>query len=152
MESTPITRVHINAIVSATRGNEYIHNVYELPSIEPTIRYHHVAVGFSTEESWLQAIRWGNYNSWPLINIKNVARYFPESEENQKGHMRGQRQGVRSTKKKQWDNDATSILIEPTPHIRKEDVMICVYDLNSTMYTDQMGLFPQILSLDNSMS
>jgi hypothetical protein len=36
--------------------------------------------------------------SWPLINAKNVAKYFPESEVTQKGHMRGQHQGVRSTR------------------------------------------------------
>jgi hypothetical protein len=43
-----------------------------------------------TEETWLKVVQRGNYNSWPLINVKNVARYFPESEKKQKGHMRGQ--------------------------------------------------------------
>jgi hypothetical protein len=83
-----------------TIGQEDIHNVYELPSIEPTIRYLHAGARFQAEERWLKAIQWGNYNSWPLINTTNVARYFPMSEEMQKGHMRSQRQGVRSTKKK----------------------------------------------------
>ena len=77
---------------------EYLHNVYELPSVEPTIRYLHGAAGFPTKTSWLKAIRKGNYLSWPLINVKNVAKYFPESKETQKGHMCGQRQGVRSTR------------------------------------------------------
>ena len=31
--------------------------------------------------------------------VKNVHKYFPESEETQKGHMRNQWQGVRSTKR-----------------------------------------------------
>ena len=77
---------------------EYLHNVYELPSVEPTIWYLHDTAGFPTKTSWLKAICKGNYLSWPLINVKNVAKYFPESEETQKGHMRGQRQGVRSTR------------------------------------------------------
>jgi hypothetical protein len=38
-------------------GQEYIHNVYELPSIEPAIRYLHAAAGFPVEETWLKAIR-----------------------------------------------------------------------------------------------
>ncbi len=38
-----------------------------------------------------------------LINVTNVAHYFPESEEMQKGHMCRQQQGVRSTKKKTLD-------------------------------------------------
>jgi len=77
---------------------EYLHNVYKLPSVEPTIRYHHGAAGFPTKTSWLKAIRKENYLSWPLINVKNVTKYFPVSEETQKGHMQGQRQGVRSRK------------------------------------------------------
>jgi hypothetical protein len=153
MESTSITQAHINSAMSVARGNEYIHNVYKLPSIEPTIRYLHAAAGFPTKESWSGAIRQGNYNSWPLINVKNVARHFLESEETQKGHMRGQRQCVHSTKTKQWDTDVTSCPIEPspqiTPHICKGDIMIFDYNLKSTMYTNQTGLFPQISSLGN---
>jgi hypothetical protein len=114
--------------MSVARGNKYIHNIYELPSIEPTIRYLHAAACFPTKESWLRAIRQGNYTSWPLINIKNVARNFPESEKTQKGYMRGQPQGVCSTKTKRWGADVTSCPIEPspqiTPHICQMDIMI----------------------------
>jgi hypothetical protein len=149
VESTAIMGAHIVSVLTWAGNNEYIHNVYELPSIKPTIRYLHAAAGFPTKKSWLKAIRRGNYNSWPLINVKNVTCYFPKSEETQKGHIHGQRQGVRSTKKKQWDDNVTSIPIEPTPHICKGDVVICVYNLKSTMYTNQTGLFPQILSLGN---
>jgi hypothetical protein len=44
--STTTTWEHINAIMLQTIGQEYIHNVYELPSIEPTIRHLHVAAEF----------------------------------------------------------------------------------------------------------
>ena len=100
VESTAITRAHIDSVLSLARNNKYIHNIYKLPSINSTIRYLHAAADFPTKESWLRAIRQGNYNSWPLINVKNVARHFPESEETLKGHMHGQCQGVRSTKNK----------------------------------------------------
>jgi hypothetical protein len=117
VESTTTTWEHIDAIMLQTIGWEYIHNVYKLPSIEPTIRYLHVAVGFPAEETWLKAFQQGNYNSWPLINVTNVALYFPESGEAQKGHSHGQRQGIRSTKKKTLDvfpNTPT-----PPPHESK---------------------------------
>ena len=39
--------------------------------------------------------------------------------------------------------------IELTPHICKGGIMILDCDLKSTMYTNQTGLFPQILSLGN---
>jgi hypothetical protein len=55
VESTTTARERINAIMLQTIGREYIHNVYELPSIEPTIRYLHAAAGFPVEETWLKA-------------------------------------------------------------------------------------------------
>ena len=35
--------------------------------------------------------------------VKNVSKFFPELEETQQEHMRGQRQGVFSTKSKKND-------------------------------------------------
>jgi hypothetical protein len=125
-----------------TIGWEYIHNVYELPSIKPTIIYLHVAAGFPMEETCLKVVGWGNYNSWPLINVTNIARYFPESEEMQKGHMRGQRQGVRSTKTKTLHILPNTS--NPSPYESKKDIFICVYKLKKTMYSNQTGLFPQV--------
>jgi hypothetical protein len=84
VEPTTTTWEHINAIMLQTIGREYIHKVYDLPSIEPTIRCLHGAAGFPVEKTWLTDIQRGNYNSWPLINITNVTRYFPESEEMQR--------------------------------------------------------------------
>jgi hypothetical protein len=80
VESTTTTQEHINAIMFQTIGQEYIHNVYEFSSLEPTIRYLHAAAGFPVEETWLKAVQQGNYHSWPLINVTNVVHYFPESE------------------------------------------------------------------------
>jgi hypothetical protein len=95
--------------------------------------------------SWLKAIRHGNYLSWPLINVKNVTKFFPESEETQKGHMRGQRQGVCSTKEAESPNKNQTII----PHIKKHDILILVYDAKATMYSDQIGKFPVVLSKGN---
>ncbi len=138
----PTTQEHINTIMLQTIGREYIHNMHELPSIELTIRYLHIATGFMVEETWLKAVQLGNYNFWPLINVTNVACYFPEWTETQKGHMRSQRQGVHSTKKKTLDvfpNTPT-----PPPYERKKDIFICIYKLKKTMYSNQMGLFLQV--------
>jgi hypothetical protein len=56
VEFTTITWDHINSIMLQAIGQEYIHNVYELPRIDATIRYLHAAAGFPVEETWLQAI------------------------------------------------------------------------------------------------
>ena len=57
---------------------ESIDNVYKLPSIEPSICYLHGTAGFLTKHTWLKSIRKGNYLSWPLINVKNFNKFFPE--------------------------------------------------------------------------
>ena len=94
--------------------------------------------------TWLAAIRNGNYSAWPLINIKNVTKHFPESEETQQGHMRGQRQGVRSTR--------PSIPTSPRPSSpaplfnHTEDILVTAHD---NLYSDQTGMFPHISSRGN---
>jgi hypothetical protein len=154
-----LTCQHIDAISLLAHRREYIHNVYKLPSLEPTIRYLHVAVGFPPKSIWLKAIRQGNYSTWPLINVKNVTKYFPELEETQMGHMQGQHQGVRSThpvNAPSTINDANPPDITvpvsdpaPTAHIVAHDVLIRVTDLKDTMYMDQTGRFPFVSSLGN---
>ena len=96
--------------------SEAINNVYELPSIEKAVQYLHGAAGFPTKATWLRSIRTGNYLTWPLINVKNVYKYFPESEETQKGHMRNQCQGVRSNKNVLTPNLAPPCPVMPAAH------------------------------------
>ena len=94
--SLHLIREHLQA--SLENNTEHILNVYELPSIAQSIRYLHAAAGFPTKSTWISAICKGNYSTWPLINVKNVHKHFPQSEETQQGHMRNQQQGTRSTK------------------------------------------------------
>ena len=69
---------------------EALNNVYELPNIEPAIRYLHGVADFPTKATWLKAIRNGSYLSCPLVNINIVNKNFPDSEETQTGHMHTQ--------------------------------------------------------------
>jgi hypothetical protein len=72
VETDQLARKHVALQMCKNRCQEYLHNVYELPSVEPTIWYLHGAAGFPTKASWLKAIRKGNYLSWPLINEKKL--------------------------------------------------------------------------------
>ncbi len=135
---------------------EHINNVYELPSIKQTVRYLHAAAGHPTKNTWMKAIARGNYNSWPLINVRNVRKYFPESEETQLGHMRGARQGVRSTRPSVFSTLGEES--EP-PHIlaieKKGDMYTKIYELgqderlSNTMFSNQTGEFPFVSSRIN---
>jgi hypothetical protein len=51
---------------------EQANNAYNLPSINQTVKYLHAAAGFPVEETWIKAIKAGNYNTWPTINPTTV--------------------------------------------------------------------------------
>ncbi|KAL7475149.1 hypothetical protein ACHAW6_001077 [Cyclotella cf. meneghiniana] len=84
---------------------EVVGNVYDLPSTEAVIWYLHAALGFPVKATLLKAVRNGNSGSFPGLTLSAVNRYFLESDETQKGHMKALRQGVQSTKDKLGDND-----------------------------------------------
>ena len=76
-----------------------------------------------------------------MVTVENVNTYFPESDETTKGHMHHQRQGVRSTKHKDFQEPDTSNEIGK----KEGDVYAKVVDLwdpKETIYTDQTGAFP----------
>ena len=131
---------HIRAMMEIKE--ESISNVYELPSLEQAIRYLHAAAGFPTKTTWLKAIRRGNYSTWPLLTVANVHKYFPESEETQYGHLRGQRQGVRRTGIKPTNipqQDTTNNNEEQPALEKKNDVYIKTFDTKDFVYSDQTG-------------
>ena len=92
--------------------DESINNVFDLPSIEQTIRYLHACAGFPAKITWIRAIKRRNLVEWPMVTVENVNKHFPESEETIKGHMNHQRQGVRSTKNKELIEINTSKKVE----------------------------------------
>ncbi|KAL7480170.1 hypothetical protein ACHAW6_005874 [Cyclotella cf. meneghiniana] len=132
---------------AATEEAEAAFNVYELPTTSEVIRFHHAALGYPTKATLLTAARNGNLVTFPGLTPENISRFFPESDETQKGHMRQQRQGVRSTKV--VDEDA--MLENPiTPGIKHKDVYLRVFDTTKkSMYTDQTGRFPITSSRGN---
>jgi hypothetical protein len=81
-------------------ASEKANAIFKLPSTRQTIMYHHASAGI--KETFLDAIRAGNYATWPGLTVAALHKYFPDSDETQKGHMKGQRQGIRSTKQKAY--------------------------------------------------
>jgi hypothetical protein len=63
-------------------------NVYELPSTKEVIRFGHAALGFPMKPSLLDAICHKNLVTFPGMTVDNVNKFFPESDEMQKGHMK----------------------------------------------------------------
>ena len=117
--------------------------MYDIPSIRQTVRYLHATAGFPTEETWIKAIKAGNYNTWPTITPQVVRCHFPESNETQQGHMKWQRQGVQST----MVREETESNVPAIP--KAKDIYINIHNVTETMHTDQTGRFPATSSRGN---
>ncbi len=113
--------------------------------ISKTVKYLHAAAGFPVEETWIKAIKHGNYNTWPTITPTTVQHHFPESDETQKGHMKKQCQGVRSTRVL----DETKTTLPALPKMK--DVYIKIHNATEMMHSDQTGSFPATSSRGNKI-
>jgi hypothetical protein len=71
-------------------------------------------------------------------------KHFPDSDETQQGHMKKQRQGVRSTKQNVDEEQRST-----TNTKKMHDVYIKIHNLTETMHTDQTGRFPATSSRGN---
>jgi hypothetical protein len=92
---------------------------------------------------WIKAIKAGNYNTWLTITPTIVRQHFPESNKTKQGHMKRQRQGVRSTRvQEETEQNVPAIL-------KAKDVYIKIHIITETMHTDQMGQFPATSSKGN---
>ena len=86
-----------------------------------------------------------------MRTVENVNKHFQESEETVKGHMNHQRQRVRSTKPKNFQEPNTSSEIGK----KKRDVYIKfvdTWDPKKTIYTDQTGAFPSLSKVEQDTS
>ena len=76
------------------------YSTYDLPSGEARVCYFHVADGFPDRATWLNAIKAGNYRTWPGITLANATAYCPYVDNYIKGHMVQSQHGFLSTKPK----------------------------------------------------
>ncbi len=131
-----------------TKNHEEASNVYSLPSIQQSIKYLHAAAGFPVKETWIDAIKYGNFLTWPGLTTTTVRKHFPDSDETQQGHMKKQRQRVRSTRTKIDTNNEGMHQNKMSPK-KMQDVYIQIHNASETMHTDQSGRFPATSSKGN---
>jgi hypothetical protein len=132
---------------------ETINVIFDLPSARQTFLWYHAAAGFPVRETFIKAVRSGNYATWPKLTVNLIHKYMPDSDEAAKGHLKGQRQGIRSTKQRAFktllEGEETRIKIEgesshfqPLPPTKLNDMFAQVVDLTEEIHTDQTGAFP----------
>ena len=93
--------------------------IFDLPSSRQSFLRYHALAGWPPTETFLSAVRHGNYTSWPKLMTTMIHKYMPDSDKTIKGHIKGQRQGIRSTRvnnitpyDKDEDEDTVQIKIE----------------------------------------
>jgi hypothetical protein len=69
----------------------------DLPSIPVLVAFYHACLGFPVKDTWLEAIKAGNCNTFDGLTYWNVARYCPDSDETILGHLAQTRQNVCSS-------------------------------------------------------
>jgi hypothetical protein len=110
----------------------------DLPSIAALVGFYHACLGFLVKQTWLDAIKAGNCDTFDGLTYSNVARYCPNLDETIMGHLTQQRQNTLSTKPK-----ATLAAPPPVavPEALSNEIFIRVVPI-SKLYTDDTGRFP----------
>jgi len=83
-----------------TTPPDALNAVFDLPSSRHTLLWQHAALGFPPKETLIAAVQAGNLSTWPGLTITTVRHLFPDSTETAKGHLKGQQQGICSTRQK----------------------------------------------------
>jgi hypothetical protein len=90
----------------------------------------------------------GNFITWPSLTTSAVQKHIPDSNETQKGHMKKQCQGVRSTKVKENTRLEEDIVpgnayaeVDPSPPKKMRDIFIKIYNAGE-MHSNQTGCLP----------
>ena len=122
------------------RQLQLVHSVYNLPPKEEAIKWMHAVCGYSVNSMWIKAIKAGNYVGWTMLTERNVARYYPNTNETPKGHVNQFKKNVRSTKPKR-----TPLEVPKTATLqghKARDIYKNVYKVRNTVFSNQTWQFP----------
>ncbi len=103
----------------AAQSTETIFNPcsLDLPSVGALIGFYHACLGFPVKQTWLDAAKAGNCNTFDGLMYSNIAQYCPDADETILGHLAQQRQNIRSTQPRpaRAPTGLPSPVIEPSP-------------------------------------
>ena len=81
-------------------GQSFDLHSLDLSTMGALVGFYHACLGFPVKQTWLNAIKAGNFDSLPGLTYSNSAQYCPDADETIKGHLAQQRQNVKSTRPK----------------------------------------------------
>jgi hypothetical protein len=131
------------ALAASTATTTFDPCSMDLPSIGALVGFYHACLGFPVKQTWLDAFKAGNCNSFNGLTYSNMSRYCPDANETILGQLAQQHQNVRSAKPKPATPPAPDPTSNPPPlsDVPSHQVFIKVH-LISQLYTDDTGCFP----------
>jgi len=128
------------ALAACAAGTPFDPLSLNLPIIGALVGFYHACLGFPVKQTWLDAIKAGNCDTFNSLTYSNAAKYCPDSDEMIMGHLAQQRQNVRSTKPKQ--PTSLQIVCPPPPVATPSNQVFVMTQLLSKLFTDDTGCFP----------
>ncbi len=114
----------------------------DLPSIGALVSFYHACLGFPVKQTWLDAVKAGNCETFDGLTYSNATRYCPDADETIMGHLAQQHQNVRSTKPKRLAAIPLLPPVSPPPAVSPSNLVVVTIVPLSRLYTDDTGRFP----------
>jgi hypothetical protein len=112
----------------------------DLSSIGALVEFYHACLGFPVNQTWLDAIKASNCDTFEGLTYPNAAKYCLDAYKTIMGHLAQQRQNVRLTKPKQ-PTPALRVVLSNTGATPSSQVFVMIQPL-SKLFTNDTGRFP----------
>jgi len=80
------------ALAAREAGTPFDPRSLDLPSIGALVGFYHACLGFPVKQTWLDAIKAGNCDTFDSLTYSNAAKYCPDSDKTIMGHLAQQSQ------------------------------------------------------------
>jgi hypothetical protein len=128
------------ALAARAAGTPFDPLSLDLPSIDALVGFYHACLGFPVKQTWINAIKAGNCNTFDGLAYSNAARYCPDADETIMGHLAQQCQNVWSTKPK--PTLLAPLVVLPPPVAMPSNQVFVVTKPLSKLFTNNTGRFP----------
>jgi hypothetical protein len=135
------------------KTSETINIIFDLPSSHKTFLWYHALVGLPPKVTFINTNCNCNYATWPKLTVTLISCYFLDMDKTVKRHLKGQCQGIHSTKQKALDKIIENKLINyllnyPNLHIvqlEQTEVFLIAVSYHSKTTMGQLVQAPEVL-------
>ena len=105
------------------------------------VQFYHAAMFSPTKDTFIRAIRNGNFQSWPGLTTETATKFLTSTIATQFGHLKQERQNLQST---QQSNDFDAFPRSDVPNIPTNEIIATItpYRITNKAYGDMPGKFP----------